>query len=140
MASTAQAQTDDQTTLPEVTVSASGLQLGVSDLTQPVSILEGDTLVRRREATLGETLLPGFEAATWYGIYAPKGTPAAIIEKLHAAYNRALADPSWTAAMSATGIRVLPADQRTPAALAAHTQAEVQRWAAVLGQAGVAKQ
>jgi len=91
-------------------------------------------------ATLGETLLPGFEAATWYGIYAPKGTPPAIIETLHAAYSRALADKNWTDAMSATGIRVLPADQRTPAALAAHTQAEVQRWAAVLGQAGVAKQ
>jgi iron complex outermembrane receptor protein len=42
--------------LPEVTVSASGLQLGVSELTQPVSVLEGDTLVRRREATLGESL------------------------------------------------------------------------------------
>jgi len=52
-----QAQTSNQeTTLPEVTVSASGLQLGVSDLTQPVSILTGDALVRRREATIGETL------------------------------------------------------------------------------------
>ncbi|WP_313759568.1 Plug domain-containing protein, partial [Diaphorobacter nitroreducens] len=42
--------------LPEVTVSSSGLQLGVSEMTQPVSVLEGDALVRQREATLGETL------------------------------------------------------------------------------------
>jgi len=56
LAPSAMAQTDAQATLPEVTVSASGLQLGVSDLTQPVSILEGDNLVRRREGTLGETL------------------------------------------------------------------------------------
>ena len=42
--------------LPPVTVSASGLQLGASELTTPVTVLEGDTLVRRREATLGETL------------------------------------------------------------------------------------
>ena len=42
--------------LPEVTVSASGLQLGASDMTTPATVLEGDDLVRRREATLGETL------------------------------------------------------------------------------------
>ncbi len=42
--------------LPEVTVSSSGLSLGVSDMTTPVSVLEGDALVRTREATLGETL------------------------------------------------------------------------------------
>jgi iron complex outermembrane receptor protein len=42
--------------LPSVTVSTSGLQLGVNEMTTPVSVLEGDDLVRRREATLGETL------------------------------------------------------------------------------------
>ena len=42
--------------LSEVTVSASGLQLGASDMTTPATVLEGDDLVRRREATLGETL------------------------------------------------------------------------------------
>ncbi|MBV7540416.1 TonB-dependent receptor domain-containing protein [Acidovorax sp. sic0104] len=42
--------------LPAVTVSASGLQLGTSDMTTPATVLEGDDLVRRREATLGETL------------------------------------------------------------------------------------
>lgn len=43
-------------TLSAVTVSASGLQLGANDMTTPVTVLEGDELVRRREATLGETL------------------------------------------------------------------------------------
>ena len=42
--------------LPSVTVSASGLQLGVNDMVTPVTVLEGDELVRRRESTLGETL------------------------------------------------------------------------------------
>ena len=42
--------------LPSVTVSASGLQLGAGEMTTPVTVLEGDELVRRREATLGETL------------------------------------------------------------------------------------
>ena len=53
----AQAQNETPApSLPPVTVSASGLQLGASDMTTPASVLEGDELVRRRESTLGETL------------------------------------------------------------------------------------
>lgn len=50
--------------LPEVTVTSSGLSLGATDMTTPVSVLEGDTLVRQRGATLGETLEsePGVQA------------------------------------------------------------------------------
>ncbi|RZJ08793.1 MAG: TonB-dependent receptor [Acidovorax sp.] len=47
---------DAAPSLPPVTVSASGLQLGANEMTTPVTVLEGDELVRRREATLGETL------------------------------------------------------------------------------------
>ena len=43
-------------TLPAVTVSASALSLGSDDMSTPVTVLEGDELVRTREATLGETL------------------------------------------------------------------------------------
>ena len=54
----ANAQAAPQTagSLPPVTVSASGLQLGANDMTTPTAVLEGDELVRRREPTLGETL------------------------------------------------------------------------------------
>ncbi|MBJ2165092.1 TonB-dependent receptor [Acidovorax sp. IB03] len=51
-----QAAASAEASLPAVTVSASGLQLGAGDMTTPVTVLEGDELVRRREATLGETL------------------------------------------------------------------------------------
>lgn len=53
---TAPAAAEATPSLPPVTVSASGLQLGASEMTTPVTVLEGDELVRRREATLGETL------------------------------------------------------------------------------------
>ncbi|PTT18255.1 TonB-dependent receptor [Acidovorax sp. HMWF029] len=53
---TAPAPAEAAPSLPSVTVSASGLQLGTSDMTTPATVLEGDELVRRREATLGETL------------------------------------------------------------------------------------
>ncbi|WP_228530011.1 TonB-dependent receptor domain-containing protein [Diaphorobacter caeni] len=49
-------QRDAAPALPEVVVSSSGLALGVSDMTTPVSVIEGDALVRSRAATLGETL------------------------------------------------------------------------------------
>ena len=54
----ANAQAAPQTagSLPPVTVSASGLQLGANEMTTPTAVLEGDELVLRREATLGETL------------------------------------------------------------------------------------
>ena len=64
--SIAQAQNETPVpSLPPVTVSASGLQLGASDMTTPASVLEGDELVLRREATLGETLAgePGIAAS-----------------------------------------------------------------------------
>lgn len=52
-------------TLSELTISASGLALGSSDMTTPSTVLEGDALVLRREATLGETLegKPGIRAS-----------------------------------------------------------------------------
>ena len=55
-AAQAQQAAEAAPSLPPVTVSASGLQLGANDMTTPVTVLEGDDLVRRREATLGETL------------------------------------------------------------------------------------
>ncbi len=55
----------DDATLAPVTVSASALTLGSDDMSTPVSVLEGDELVRRRAATLGETLAgePGIAAS-----------------------------------------------------------------------------
>lgn len=55
-AGSAHAQNPPPAALSEVTVSASGLQLGAGDMATPTSVLEGDALVRQREATLGETL------------------------------------------------------------------------------------
>ena len=56
LATSAHAQSPAPVALSEITVSASGLQLGASEMTTPATVLEGDDLVHRREATLGETL------------------------------------------------------------------------------------
>lgn len=88
-------------------------------------------------APLAEKTLPGFEAATWYGLYAPKGTPRDIVQKMHQAYLKALADKDWLKRMASQGIHLLPEAQYAPDALAKHTAAEVERWRKVTADAKI---
>ena len=86
---------------------------------------------------LAEKVLPGFEAATWYGLYAPKGTPKDVIAKLHQAYLKAMADKDWQKKMSDQGIHLLPEAQYAPEALGKHTAAEVEKWRKVVTEAKI---
>lgn len=86
---------------------------------------------------LAEKALPGFEAATWYGLYAPRGTSKDIVQKMHQAYLKALADKAWTARMTSQGIHLLPEAQYAPEAFARHTAAEVERWRKVVTDAKI---
>ncbi|AOZ08518.1 tripartite tricarboxylate transporter substrate-binding protein [Cupriavidus malaysiensis] len=87
--------------------------------------------------TLAETVLPGFEAGTWYGLYAPRGTPPAALERLQQAYLKVMADKAFSARLSAQAIQLLPPEQYTGSALARHTEAEVARWKTVAAKAGI---
>ncbi len=53
--------------------------------------------------TIAEQGYPGYDIAPWYGIVAPKGTPAPIVDKLNAAINRHLLDPAFRDKLAATG-------------------------------------
>ena len=77
---------------------------------------------------LADKTLPGFEAATWYGLYAPKGTPKEVIAKMNAAYLKAMQDKAWTQKMAEQGIRLLPEASYAPEALGKHTAAEIEKW------------
>ena len=79
-------------------------------------------------APLADKVLPGFEAATWYGLYAPKGTPKEAIVRMNAAYMKALQDKGWTQKMADQGIRMLPDAQYASDAFGKHTAAEVEKW------------
>ena len=87
--------------------------------------------------TLAETVVPGFEAATWYGIYAPKGTPQPVIDKMQAAYLKVMHDKAFTDRLSAQAIQMLPADKYTASALGKHTEAEVARWKVLAAKANI---
>lgn len=88
--------------------------------------------------TLSETVLPGFEASTWYGIYSPKGTPQAVLDKVQQAYLKVMSDKTFTDRLAEQAIQMLPAEQYTGAALGKHTEAEVARWRAVAAKANIA--
>jgi tripartite-type tricarboxylate transporter receptor subunit TctC len=87
--------------------------------------------------TLAETVVPGFEASTWYGIYAPKGTPKSVIDKVQNAYLKVMQDKAFTGKMAEQAIQMLPPDQYTGAALAKHTESEVTRWRYVAAKSGL---
>jgi tripartite-type tricarboxylate transporter receptor subunit TctC len=87
--------------------------------------------------TLHETALPGFEASTWYGIYAPKGTPRAVLDAVQNAYLKAMQDKAFTDKMTSQAIQLLPEALYTGASLAKHTESEVARWKAVASKANL---
>jgi tripartite-type tricarboxylate transporter receptor subunit TctC len=74
--------------------------------------------------TIGETV-PGYEASTWYGIGAPKGTPPAFVEKLNAEINTALGDPGIKAHMAELGETAFAG---SPADFARLIADETERW------------
>lgn len=87
--------------------------------------------------TMQEGGLPGFEVAVWHGIYAPKGTPPAVVAKLNAALKQALQDPKVIARFADLGTEPVSQDRATPEVHKAFLAAEVAKWKPVIEQAGV---
>jgi tripartite-type tricarboxylate transporter receptor subunit TctC len=86
--------------------------------------------------TADEAGLDGFEVGVWHGIYAPKGTPPAVIQKLAAALQAALKDPTVFARFNDINTEPGPQDKATPDALATTLASEVDRWAPIIKAAG----
>ena len=87
--------------------------------------------------TVDEAGLPGLYVSTWYGLWAPKGTPKDIIAKLNAAVVEALADSELRTRLDAQAAQIPPREQQTPAALAAHQKAEIAKWWPIIKAANI---
>jgi tripartite-type tricarboxylate transporter receptor subunit TctC len=77
--------------------------------------------------------VPGYEASAWFGIGAPKGTPADVIDKLNKAVNEALKDPKLVARLADLGGAPMPG---TPADFGKVMADEVAKWKKVVEFSG----
>ncbi len=87
--------------------------------------------------TLAEAGTPGVSLPFWHGLWAPKGTPKEIIDRLDAAVKTALADPAVKNRLTQLGQVIFPADQQSPAALAAYEKGEIAKWWPIIKEAGI---
>jgi tripartite-type tricarboxylate transporter receptor subunit TctC len=78
--------------------------------------------------SIDEAGVPSLYVSYWHGLWAPKGTPKEVTGKLNAAVVDALADPAVRQRLADIGQEVWPRAQQTPEALAAHHQAETEKW------------
>jgi tripartite-type tricarboxylate transporter receptor subunit TctC len=90
--------------------------------------------------TTDEAGLPGLHLAVWNALFAPKGTPKAVIDRLNAASVQAMADPAFKKRMVDLALDMPPPDQLTPQALAALQKADIEKWWPVSKAAGIKPQ
>lgn len=86
--------------------------------------------------TLAESGVKGFELSAWHAIWAPKGTPEPIRQKLAASLRKALADPRVIERFAGLGTAPVSAELATPAALDERFRSEIARWNKLLAGVG----
>jgi tripartite-type tricarboxylate transporter receptor subunit TctC len=84
-------------------------------------------------ATIGD-FVPGYEASQWYGISAPKNTPADIVGRLNREINAGIADPALKARFAAIGGEPLPG---SPSEFGRLIAEETEKWGKVVRAAGI---
>jgi tripartite-type tricarboxylate transporter receptor subunit TctC len=86
--------------------------------------------------TLNEQGLKDFEVVVWHGIYAPKGTPKAIVDRMNGAVRAALKDPDVVKRMDDLGAEIVPDNRMSSEALRSWLKSEIDRWGPVIKATG----
>ncbi|MFZ3359833.1 MAG: tripartite tricarboxylate transporter substrate binding protein [Xanthobacteraceae bacterium] len=87
--------------------------------------------------TVAEAGVPGFDVTSWNALYAPAGTPPAIIDKLNGALHEVLADPDLKKRALELGI---DAEASTPAEIDARMKSDIEKWTKVIESAHIPRQ
>jgi tripartite-type tricarboxylate transporter receptor subunit TctC len=86
--------------------------------------------------TLDESGLKGFNVSIWHGLYAPKGTPKAVTDKINTALRAALKDPEFVKREEALGAVVITDSRLSGAEHKKFVEAEINKWGPVIKAAG----
>ena len=87
--------------------------------------------------TFVEMGLPALSYSDWTALFAPKGTPTAVVGKLNAAAVEALADPIVRSRLADLGFEIFPREKETPEALAAMQKADARKWWPIIKEFGI---
>ncbi|HEX2886103.1 tripartite tricarboxylate transporter substrate-binding protein, partial [Vineibacter terrae] len=87
--------------------------------------------------TIDEAGLPGYEVTIWNGLFAPKGTPEAIVTKLNAVLGEALADEAVRKRLMDLAVDLPTKEESSPQALGALLKASIEKWVPAVKAAGV---
>jgi tripartite-type tricarboxylate transporter receptor subunit TctC len=87
--------------------------------------------------TAAEVGLPGLTFSFWWGMFAPKGTPKTVIEKLNGPSVEALADPIVRERLASLEMDIFPPSEQTPASLGSPVKSDIEKWWPIIKAAGI---
>jgi tripartite-type tricarboxylate transporter receptor subunit TctC len=121
----------DQTTNTTTQIEAGKIKAFAVTTSKPLT-----TPALSKLPTLDSQGLKGFNVSVWHGLYAPKGTPKAVLDQMNAALKKSLQDPAFVRSMESLGA-VMVTDARTnPAEHKRFVEAEIAKWGPVIKAAG----
>jgi len=110
----------------------------LNDQVKPIAILSKDRSPLLPDlASAREQGLTNFDASTWNAAFLPRGTPGAIVHKLHAATVATMDMPSVQERLKDIGATVVPPERRTPDYLQTFVEREIAKWAVSIKAAGI---
>ena len=121
----------DQTTNTSTQIEAGKIKAYAVTTLQPLK-----TPALAKLPTLDSQGLRGFNVSIWHGMYAPKGTPKAIVDQLNAALRAALKDPEFIKRQEALGAVIVTDGRVNPAEHRKFVEAEIGKWGPAIKAAG----
>lgn len=105
---------------------------------KPYAAMQGQRIDAFKDIpTAAEGGLPGMEVKIWHAMYAPKGTPKPVIDKLSAALQAAVQDPVFKSKMAELGAQAATGARAKPDSLRTHLSNEIAKWTPIIKKAGV---
>jgi tripartite-type tricarboxylate transporter receptor subunit TctC len=119
-------------------LAAAAMPMLASDSVRAIAIMTRDrSPLLPNLASAHEQGLTNLDSNFWSGFFAPKDTPAAVVERLHAGTVETLNTPSVAERLKVAGVTIVPPDRRSPAYLKQFVESEIVKWAAIIKASGV---